>query len=259
MQPEVAVAVLSAGVALACALVSAIASHRTTVAGYKLQQQADQQAKRHLAEDLFRRYREPLLWSAQSLQSRLYNGISLGFLTRYLCSGDAEEQRYARDNTVFVLAEYLGWLEIIRRDQRFWDRRALETVEPLFDAIGRTSHILATDSVTGPFRLFRGQQRAIGELMLIREESPQGGGLEVMGYAAFCGKLDNDPQFAKWFDRLRAEVDTVESVGHDGNTRLIRLQDNLLDLVKLLSPKGSPLAVTEQKKLPAMRGPLPEV
>lgn len=259
MRPEVAVAVLSAGVALACALVSAIATHKTTVASHKLQQQADHQAKRDLAEELFRRYREPLLWSAQSLQSRLYNGISLGFLSRYLWTGDAEEQRYARDNTVFVLAEYLGWLEIIRRDQRFWDRRALETVEPLFDAIGRTSHVLASDTVTGPFRLFRGQQRAIGELMLIRNESPPGGGLEVMGYASFCGKLDNDRQFAKWFDRLRAEVDVVESAGHHGNTRLVKLQDSLLDLIKLLSPKGSPLAVTEQKRLPSMRGPLPEL
>lgn len=257
MDVEVGVAVVSAGVAVVCALVSAIATHRTTVASIELQQQAQERTKREDAEELFGHYREPLLWSAQALQSRVYNGISRGFLTRYLRSRDDEEQRYARDNTVFVLAEYLGWLEIIRRDQRFWSRRHLEIINRLFDAVAQTTHILATDAVAGPFRLFRGQQRAIGELMLVRNESPQGGGFVVMGYAAFCGRLENDHQFAKWFYRLRKEVDVIESGGSDGNDRLIRLQESLLDLIEMLSPDGVPLTITQQKRLPAKREPLP--
>ncbi|TWH68628.1 hypothetical protein JD77_03625 [Micromonospora olivasterospora] len=42
--------------------------------------------------------------------------------------------------------------------------------------------------------------------MLTRTESSEVSSLEVMGYAAFCGRLDDDPQFAKWFDRLRTAV-----------------------------------------------------
>ncbi|MEU2166883.1 hypothetical protein ACH47V_05820 [Micromonospora chersina] len=253
MPPEVVIAVVSAGVAIACALVSAIATHRTTIEIQTLQQEARQHTKLELAEERFRLYREPLLWSAQSLQSRLYNGIGRGFLSRFLRHGLPEEQRYARDNTVFVLAEYLGWLEIIRRDHRLWDRKALASIEPLFEMIGRTSHILATEELKGPFRLFRGQQRAIGELMLIRNESSQNGALEVIGYAAFCDKLDDDPRFAKWFDQLRTEVATIESAGLEGNQRLIKLQSALIDLIKLLDPSGGPLAVVEQRRIPTTR------
>lgn len=255
MRPEVVVAVLSAVVALACALVSAASTYRTTLVSHRLQQQALAQVKVELAEELYRRYREPLLLSARSLQSRLYNGIDRGFLARYLSCGDPEDERYARDSTVYVLAEYLGWLEIIRRDQRFWDRDALKSVAQLFKAIDQTRHALATESLNGPFRLFRGQQRAIGELVLVRYESPHGSGLEVMGYAAFCARLDGDPQFARWFDRLRTEVDIVESAGHKGNERLVQLQNALMDLIELLDPKSEPPAVTEQKRLPGTRKP----
>ncbi|MEO3777208.1 hypothetical protein ABGB16_10235 [Micromonospora sp. B11E3] len=259
MRPEVVIAVVSAVVSLVSVLLTAVATHRTTVTAHRLQQQSHQQAKVELAEELFRRYREPLLWSAQSLQSRIYNGIGRGFLHRYLHCGDPEDERYARDNTVFVLAEYLGWLEIIRRDQRFWDREAIVGAGSLFKAIGQTQHVLATEAFTGPFRLFRGQQRALGELMLTRTESSEVSSLEVMGYAAFCGRLDDDPQFAKWFDRLRTEVDTIEAAGYDGNTRLARLQDSLLDLIKLLDPAGGPLAVAPEARLPAEPGPLPQL
>ena len=42
-------------------------------------------------------------------------------LGAYLGPDDAVDQRYARDYTVYVLAEYLCWAEIIRRDLRFLD------------------------------------------------------------------------------------------------------------------------------------------
>jgi hypothetical protein len=159
-----------------------------------------------LAEELFRRYREPLLRTAQSLQSRLYNGISRGFLRQYLHCGDAEEEHYVRHNTVYVLAEYLGWLEVLRRDQRFFDVGAVKRTTELFAAIEETLHALATDSLKGPFRLFRGQQRAIGEIMLTQVESSGGTVTDVLGYATFCARMDADPGFARWFERLLGQV-----------------------------------------------------
>lgn len=73
---------------------------------------------------------------------------------------------------------------------------------------------MATDSLPGPFRVFRGHQRAIGEVMLHRVESPEGPVTEVLGYAAFCDRLETDPRFASWFTRLLAEVDEVGAQGH---------------------------------------------
>ncbi|MBM0255480.1 hypothetical protein [Micromonospora sp. 4G55] len=249
MRPEMMIAVTSAGVSLVSALLSSRATYRAAVLQHRLQEQAHRRSKAELAEELFRRYREPLLWAAHSLQSRLFNAISRNFLTTYLHGGDPEEERYVRDNTVYVLAEYLAWLEIIRRDQRFLDIGDVEGTKEFFARIGRTRDILGTDSVEGPFRLFRGQQRAIGELVLTPGESSNGAGQEVMGYATFCERLDNDARFAAWFDRLRFEVDAIEQGGIDGNQRLVQLQNRLIDLVESLDPNGDRLPRSDRDRL----------
>jgi hypothetical protein len=253
MRPEIVIAVVSAVVSLVSVLVTAVAAYRTTVIGHRLQEQARERTRAELAEELFRHYREPLLWSAQSLQSRLFNGIERGFLRRYLHCGDQADERYVRDNTVYVLAEYLGWLEIIRRDQRLLDLETIGNTKELFRAIADTSHILATEGMTGPFRLFRGQQRAIGELMVNRSELTNGATHEVLGYASFCQRLDEDPQFAAWFDRLRLEVETIESEGKDGNERLVHLQSKLIDLIDVLDPDGDRLPRPQRARLPKPR------
>jgi hypothetical protein len=58
------------------------------------------------------------------------------------------------------------------------------------------------------FRLFRRQQRAIGELMMVPTGEAHGPRHECMAYTAFCAKLDGDEVFAGWFARLRADVDS---------------------------------------------------
>ncbi|MEU4712178.1 hypothetical protein AB0F73_00685 [Micromonospora purpureochromogenes] len=251
MRPEIVIAIMSAAVSLVSGVVTAVAAYRTTVVAHRLQEKTHERTKSELAEELFRRYREPLLWSAQALQSRLYNGISQGFLARYLRCGNAEDERYVVDNTVYVLAEYLGWLELLRRDQRFLDVTAIRSTRDLFAIVGQTQHALATDGLDGPFRLFRGQQRAIGELMLKGTESTSGPTHEVLGYAAFCARLDENPSFRAWFDRLRSEVPAIESAGHEGNRRLIRLQDTLVELVHLLDPNDLRLPQKQKSQLRA--------
>lgn len=257
MEAEILIAVTSAGVSLASALVSSFATHRTTVMEHRLQEAAHQRSRAELAEELFRRYREPLLWAAHSLQSRLFNAISRGFLTTYLHGGDPEEERYVRDNTVYVLAEYLGWLEIIRREQRFLDIGDVAGTREFFTCIGQTRDILGTDTVSGPFRLFRGQQRAIGELMLTQIEASNGVRHEVLGYAAFCERLDNDRRFAAWFDRLRSQVDEIERGGIDGNQRLVKLQHRLIDLIDRLDPDRDRLPKDRDRLHPHGQVPTP--
>jgi AAA ATPase-like protein len=68
-----------------------------------------------LLEQVMSRYREPLLRAAFHLQSRVYNIVEQAFLLRYLQRGSPAEQEYACRNTMFVLAEYLGWVEMLRR------------------------------------------------------------------------------------------------------------------------------------------------
>lgn len=236
MPAEVQVAVIAAAVSLVSALVSGFTTYRATVVQHRLREEAHRRDRAELADELFRRYREPLLWAAHSLQSRLFNAISRGFLTRNLHGGNPEEERYARDNTVYLLAEYLGWLELLRRDQRFLDIGDVPDTKEFFASIEKTQAALGSDGISGPFRLFRGQQRAIGELMLTQIDTPEGIRHEVLGYAAFCERLDDEPRFAAWFDRLRREVDAIEAGGIDGNRRLVRLQQSLIDLIDRLDP-----------------------
>jgi hypothetical protein len=257
MRPEIVIAVMSAVVSLISVVITALITYRTTVVAHRLQERTHERTKAELAEELFRRYREPLLRSAQSLQSRLFNGINRGFLHRYLNCGDSEDEHYVRYNTVYVLAEYLGWLEILRRDQRFLDVRAMKSTSELFTIIERTLHALATDSLQGPFRLFRGQQRAVGEVMLTHVESSGSTVNDVLGYAAYCARIDADSGFARWFGRLLDEVDAVESEGHSGNQRLIHLQNALIDLIDLLDPHGDRLPMEGRVRLPMERVRVP--
>ncbi|WP_405426913.1 hypothetical protein [Micromonospora sp. NBC_00617] len=253
MGPEIVIAVVSAAVSL----ISVAVTYRTAVVTHRLQDEARNRDKVELAEELFRRYRVPLLASAQSLQSRLHNALSRNFLRTYLHSGDSEELHYVRHNTVYVLAEHLAWLEVLRREQRFLDIESVKSTKELFTAIQRIHHPLATDSLPGPFRVFRGHQRAIGEVMLHRVESPEGAVTEVLGYAAFCDRLETDPRFASWFTRLLAEVDEVEAQGHRGNERLVRLQNELVELIELLDPKGEWLPLEQRERLPRSTPLLP--
>ncbi|MDG4808091.1 hypothetical protein O7634_15150 [Micromonospora sp. WMMD1120] len=253
MGPEIVIAMVSGAVAL----ISMVVTYRTTLVTHRLQDEARSREKVEAAEDLFRRYRVPLLSSAESLQSRLHNVLGRGFLRGHLHSANSEDQHYVRHNTVYVLAEHLAWLEVLRREQRFLDLDSVKTTKELFAAIQRIHHPLATDGLSGPFRVFRGHQRAIGEVMLHRVETSEGTVTDVLGYAAFCDRLETDPGFASWFTRLLAEVDDVAAAGPHGNERLVLLQNELVGLIELLDPEGDWLPLRHRERLPRADVTLP--
>jgi hypothetical protein len=124
MSTTVFVATVSAVVSIAGAVVAGLmttwAAKRTRQYESLIAEKQRAQSKAEHAEEVLSRYPEPLLQSAHTLQSRLYNIVAQNFLF-YLHCGDPDLERYARDYTVYGLAEYLCWLEIIRRDLRFLD------------------------------------------------------------------------------------------------------------------------------------------
>jgi hypothetical protein len=117
MKSDLLIAVISALVAL----ISAGISVYSLWLGHQLEKQKRRQIKEELAEELLSRYRDPLLYSAFDLQSRLFNIINLNFFNRWYVRGTAAEKEYAVENTLYVIAEYLGWVEIFRRDIQFLD------------------------------------------------------------------------------------------------------------------------------------------
>ncbi|MGH3778269.1 MAG: hypothetical protein ACRDRR_21440 [Pseudonocardiaceae bacterium] len=192
------------------------------------------------AEELATLFREPLLQAAFNLQSRIYNIIEQGFFERFLGNNNTKEDReYAELNTMFLFAQYFCWLKILRRHARFIDPRNDQTnraIAVMFELVRDTfADSINIDEPT--FRLFRGEQRALGEVMLVRAADPQPGAprWECMGYPDFVEALERE-QVARWFRRLEEDIAVTarDRQGHD--TRLRLIQRRLMDAVDVLDP-----------------------
>ncbi len=118
MAADVAVALVTSGAGFAVALASVPLNYVIT-----------RRVKREQTQNVMARYRDPLLWSVHDLRSRIRTILDEGFLSRFLIigedpildNGDDFMRPYARRHTMFVLAEYLGWVEILRRSVGFLD------------------------------------------------------------------------------------------------------------------------------------------
>jgi hypothetical protein len=100
MSVELAVSTISAILALAGAAITALLSARAARERLVLQAEIERQdAIRHKQEerqDLMHRIRDPLLWAAFDLQSRIYNIVCQNFLNAYLLRGSDPNPRVGR-------------------------------------------------------------------------------------------------------------------------------------------------------------------
>ncbi|WP_331446823.1 hypothetical protein [Streptomyces xanthochromogenes] len=230
MNTELVVASLSGVVALGGAWFSARSSRRQALLAHELESRTTQQ-------DLMGRHRDPLLWAAFDLQSRLYNIVDRGFLRVYFRDGSDRERAYARRSTLYVLGEYLGRVEILRRGVQFLDLGDSTLNRRIVGHFTAISNVLNNDGggntrfLDGHFIVFRSDQRAIGELMLAAD------GISCLGYVEFCRRLDEDAEFAEWFGPLSDSVEVVARAA-EVPYRLIALQHALMDLIDLLDPRA---------------------
>ncbi|MET9904846.1 hypothetical protein [Streptomyces sp. NPDC006446] len=180
-------------------------------------------------------YGASLAWAAFDLQSRLYNILYGRYLAFFLTQGTEEDAEFARRSTVFVIAEYLGWVEILRRDVQFLDlgssgpnRRVMTQLSQVGETFNRSTR--RRDEL----RLFRIQQRAIGSVMIHPDSEP--GRRRCLDYAEFCDGLDGDDRFKAWFSELLTDVDAIAADMAPAEPRLRSLQRQLVELVDLLDP-----------------------
>ena len=210
----------------------------TTRLASRLEEERRVKSKAEQLDELMARYREPLLRAAFDLQSRLYNIARGGFLAVYYRDEVPDTKAYAVENTLYVFGEYLGWVEILRREVFFLvlgDELENRDWNTRLDAVRRT---FLTDAYRDPvLRLFNGEQRAIGELMAVPAGVGGKGRLACMGYAAFVERLD-DPSFSRWFDSLRRDIDTLAAAGERPPERLVALQHALVGVIDLLDPEN---------------------
>jgi hypothetical protein len=237
MTGEFVVALISAAVALLSVALSVWSARSTARLQDELEQRRQQASKEELVEQVMSRYREPLLRAAFDLQSRIYNIVRQRFLARYLQQGGEDDQRYACHNTMFVFAEYLGWVEILRRGVQFLDLGDVRRNRLLVERLEAIGTILSTDrDFQGAVPcIFRGDQRAIGELMMDPAQAGEGATVrQCIGYAAFTTRLEHKEDFARWFASLERDIRRLAASPTPDHRRLVALQHALLDLIDFL-------------------------
>jgi hypothetical protein len=180
------------------------------------------------------KYRDPLLRSAIDLQSRFYNIHQQIFLQHFYQQSPAE-RNYAINNTLYVIAEYLSWVEILRKEVQFLDLGDLDSNRRLSELLISINQGFGNDRGGYLFQLYNGEQRAIGEIMTIPRSNTEAIGFECIGFATFVKKL-KDPEFAGWFAKLKDDIDTIGNSSAVNPERLALIHGRLIDLIDFLDP-----------------------
>lgn len=232
MNTELVVASVSGAVALSSIVLSARFTRRQALLSAHLDQQTAEQERTAELQDAMSHRRDPLLWAAFDLQSRLYNIVRGPFLKVYYASGSDRERTYARRSTMHVVAEYLGQVELLRRRIQFLDLGNVEGNRTIVRHLMAIGNILNSDGFPDRnLRIFRSDQRAIGELMITAD------GERCLGYAEFCQRLNENADFAAWLEPLSESVEAL-TMGEPQHPRVIRLQIALMDLIDFLDPSA---------------------
>jgi len=245
MNPAIIAAIIAGGVSVAGAILSVWTNRHTNattrdtaerVAQLEETRQirAEQRTKDQLAEQVQTRYREPLLLSAFELQSRIWNMMEAGFRPP-----SGPEHDYLVEHTQYLIAQYLGWVEVMRREVQFLDLGEVERTHELNIILDRIAAAFATMRFSPPLRLFRGQQEAIaGEVISVESAPPGGERLMVIGFSEFARRLQNgEAAFVRWFTQIKSDLEQW-AIGDDTlQPRLISLQNSLMDLIQFFDPQ----------------------
>ncbi len=235
---------------LLVAVVSGVIAWRAQVAAAQARTQVDlwlrEEQRRHDLAQRAARYHEPLVRAAYDLQSRLYNLLCRNLLGAHYDGGDERSRRYVVDNTVYLLAQYCAWTEIARREVRFID---LGADEPTRALTALQDEIVSTlqDDRHGPLlRLFAGEQRALGESLVVGSA----GSSDCIGYGAFLQRLREgavDPLVLT----LRDDVEVMARSPAAARERMVELQHRLIDLLALLDPRCVRFPAAKRTKVDA--------
>jgi hypothetical protein len=204
--------------------------------------------QRREAEELVARYRRSLLTAAYDLQSRLYNIAEQHFLERMIKWGEEEDRFYAETSTLWLIGQYLGWVEIFRREAGLVIS-VVQRGDQLLALLERVGFTFALDTPEyGYMRVFRSHQSAIAEVM-ISEEARGTHRVKCLGYATFVKRLD-EQDFARWFSRVRDDLDALAGTdGLTGATRVAALQNDLVELIEFLD-QGTVAGQLERATVP---------
>jgi hypothetical protein len=143
-------------------------------------------------------------------------------------------------------------VEILRRGVQFLDLGDVRRNQLLVERLEAIGTILSTDrQFQGAIpRMFRGEQRAVGELMMQPAQAGEEGAVgQCIGYAAFNARLDQDPAFAHWFAPLERDIRQLATDPAPNHRRLVAMQQALLDLIDFLDDPPTRFPAEQRSRL----------
>lgn len=196
-----------AGAVIAAFISGAVALRQSKLSERLARLQSDLDGALHEREALFDRslnaadvlatYREPLAAAAYDLQSRIYNILRLDFFGKW---GANERSEDAITSTLFRLAQYFGWTEILRRKIQFLSFPEDNDTRDVARLQADIARCFLTDSYGLSLMIWSDEQRAIGELMIVEDH----GDVLCMGYATFRERCADT--FLSNRERIRKEI-----------------------------------------------------
>lgn len=182
------------------------------------------------------RYTMPLLRSSERLETRIH------ILIRNASSGWYRDDEYYRLSTLYVFAEYLGWVRNIEREFAFVrleserrDREFNTRFHGFFRSLSSFSYFrqYPDAAAVSASELPRLMASAIGEVM-----TPGDSTTGVLDFSDFVDAYGSGPQFTRWFTDLDALLRRADEGDHLCQDRLIAAAANLRALCALLDPRG---------------------
>jgi hypothetical protein len=236
-------------------LIGALISAAGALVAVVLNRRAVIRDRRLAADELAGLYRVPMLHAAFNLQSRLYNIGRQDFLGTFFTSGSSREAEYAQFNTAYLIGQYLCWAEILRREaqllaplHRGHDKEIVAAMEDIrYEMADSRSN---SDPV---MRIFRGDQRAIGEVMLTTDDQPTeriGPRWGCIGYATFVQALaDEQTAISRWIQPMLSDIEKLATKNPVHRVRIIAIQHHLVELINLIDHEGNRIPVDQREKM----------
>ena len=244
------------GLTVLGAVVSAIGSLLGIVLkDYFFTRSFEQWKQQRTLEQIYEKFRDPLLLAANELASRAVE-IIYRYTTAYLTESvlasrptrqvensfdDPYFQRYKLISTAYRLSAFLGWLELYRQEITFLNSGNSEHAKALELVIDHIRSDLADGQLNKAEDwhewkdnlVFREELRAIGESMI----ETRGTARAVMGYGSYCEHFESQSPNAvqRWSPVVMHFFLELQSEGKDfRNIRLKRMIIHLIDLLQLL-------------------------
>lgn len=221
----IVVAVIGAASALVVAAFNA--SRTRDLERWKVEVASEQERLKHVRHA--NAYSEPLAHAAYDLQSRLFNILRKDF-SGFLAGDDDRSRAYALENTAFLIAQFFCWSELTRQRVRFIELATPEATAELRALQDRLHSEWGSDTMHPPLRIFAGEQRALGEALIVGD----GEAARCMGYAAFLSAFPLGRNAL--VDALRKDITALPTTLRTAEARLTKVQHSLIDMLDLLDP-----------------------